>query len=415
MDHSHRADSGLGPAPRAVRIVLTVVLVPLVAATAVGLLLLWPSDTGVRTPQDFTVERAHATILDIHPCRGDVPPECLAATVEVTSGAGAPRRAEAMLLFGEQAPDFEAGQEILLGYTAQAPPGQRYAFIDFDRTDPLLLLLLVFVAGVLLLSRWRGIGSLVSLGFSLVLVTSFALPALLDGGPPLGIAIVTASTIMIVTLYLSHGFSTRTSVAMIGTLLSLVVIGVLGSVFTSMGDFTGLGNEESQFLGAVAGEIDFSGLLLAGLVIGALGVLDDVTVTQAAAVWELAEADTGASRASLFTRGMRVGRAHAASTVNTLVLAYVGATLPLLLVFSAIEVPFGVAVSQELVAQEVVRGLVGALGIVAAVPITTAIAALVAGRLRDADRRPAAPVSASTGAHGGNVPAPGSAGDLGGA
>jgi uncharacterized membrane protein len=120
---------------------------------------------------------------------------------------------------------------------------------------------------------------------------------------------------------------------------------------------------------------------LAGLVIGALGVLDDVTVTQTSAVWELADADPNASRASLFTRGMRIGRSHVASTVNTLVLAYIGATLPLLLVFSAIEVPFGVAVSQELVAQEVVRGLVGGLGIIAAVPITTAIAAVVAAML----------------------------------
>jgi uncharacterized membrane protein len=116
-------------------------------------------------------------------------------------------------------------------------------------------------------------------------------------------------------------------------------------------------------------------------VIGALGVLDDVTVTQTWAVWELADVDPDATARSLFVRAMRIGRSHAASTVNTLVLAYVGATLPLMLVFSALSLPFGIAVSQEVVAQEVVRGLVGGLGIIAAVPVTTGIAALVAGRL----------------------------------
>jgi uncharacterized membrane protein len=364
-----------------VRIALAAVLVPLVAATVVGLVLLWPSSSEVRPPPGLAVERAHATVVDVHPCRNAVP-QCLAATVDLTSGAGAPGRAEAAMPFGAQAPVVDPGDRVVLSYFAEAPAGQQYQFVDFDRTQPLLLLLGVFVVGVLLLSRWRGIGSLVSLAFSLGLITVFALPALLDGSPPLAVAIVTASTIMILTLYLSHGFNMRTNVAMLGTLLALALTGAIGSAFTALGSFTGLKEEESQFLGAVAGQVDLSGLLLAGLVIGALGVLDDVTVTQASSVWELADAEPQASTAALFARAMRIGRAHVASTVNTLVLAYVGATLPLLLVFSVIDIPFGVAVSQEPVAQEVVRGLVGGLGIIAAVPITTAIAAAVAGAMR---------------------------------
>ena len=158
-----------------------------------------------------------------------------------------------------------------------------------------------------------------------------------------------------------------------------MVIGGLGWVFTEVGHFTGLVDEGSQYISGIAAQVDLRGLLLAGLVIGALGVLDDVTVTQTWAVWELADVDPDASARSLFVRAMRIGRSHAASTVNTLVLAYVGATLPLMLVFSALSLPFGIAVSQEVVAQEVVRGLVGGLGILAAVPVTTAIAALVAG------------------------------------
>ncbi|MGH3368278.1 MAG: YibE/F family protein [Nocardioidaceae bacterium] len=368
------------------RIVLAAVLAPLIVATGAGLVLLWPTDGGVRAPGNFVTQRAEATVLDVHPC-GNAVPKCLAATVDVTSGAGAPRRAETAIPYGQQAPRLENGDQILLSYFAKAPAGERYQFVDFDRTTPLALLLGVFVVGVLLLSRWRGIGSLVSLGFSLVLITLFALPALLDGSAPLAVATVTASTIMIVTLYLSHGFSARTSVAMLGTLLALAVTGVLGSVFTGLGNFTGLKEEESQFIGAVAGQVDLSGLLLAGLLIGALGVLDDVTVTQASAVWELADANPQASGGVLFTRAMRIGRAHVASTVNTLVLAYVGATLPLLLVFSVIDLSFGAAISQELVAQEVVRGLVGGLGIITAVPITTAIAAVAAGPLAaDEDR-----------------------------
>jgi uncharacterized membrane protein len=303
-----------------VRVVLTVLLLPLVVATVVGLWLLWPSGS-VQAPPGTVVGRAHATVLDVHGCRGDIP-RCRAATVDLTAGAGAPGHAEALLPYGAQAPTFQPGDEILLSHTAQAPPGQRYQFLDFDRTEPLALLVGVFVVGVLLLSRWRGLGSLASLAFSLLLIAFFTLPTLLGGADPLLVAVVTASAIMIVTLYLSHGFNVRTGVAMLGTLLSLLVTGVLGAIFTGMGDFTGLKDETSGLIGAVAGQVDLSGLLLAGLVIGAL---------------------------------------------------------------------FGVAVSQEPVAQEVVRGLVGGLGIIAAVPLTTGIAVLVAGPLTSA-----APVSRGT-------------------
>ncbi len=378
VTHAHRSHPTSPQAsPWGVRMMLAVVLVPLVAATVVGLVWLWPAAGEVRAPEGLAVDRAHATVVAVHGCGNGIP-ECLAATVQVTSGAGGVGRAEAMLPFGAQAPEVRPGDEVVLAYLGQAPPGQRYTFLDFDRTQPLLLLLGCFVIGVLALSRWRGLGALAGLGFSLLLLSFFALPALLAGSDPLPVALVTAATIMLVTLYLAHGFTTQTSVAMLGTLLALVFTGVLGTVFTSVGNFTGLMQEESGLLGAVAGQVDLRGLLLAGLVIGALGVLDDVTVTQASAVWELADSDVSATRSTLFMRAMRIGRSHVASTVNTLVLAYVGATLPLLLLFSAVDAPFGAVVGQEVVAQEVVRGLVGGLGIVAAVPITTAIATLAA-------------------------------------
>ncbi|HJU96383.1 MAG TPA: YibE/F family protein, partial [Jiangellaceae bacterium] len=165
-------------------------------------------------------------------------------------------------------------------------------------------------------------------------------------------------------------------VALLGTLLSLTLTGVLGLVFTTAGRFTGLADEASVYLGAVGASIDIRGLLLAGLVIGALGVLDDVTVTQTAAVWELADADPEASRRALFAAGLRIGRQHVSATVNTLVLAYAGASLPVLLLFAVSGQGPLDTVTNELIAQEVVRALVGGLGIVAAVPLTTLIAAL---------------------------------------
>ncbi len=378
--HSHGERPSLGPAPRQIRVLMAALVAPLVLATLVGLVTLWPDgDLEVSGP-GVDVERGTAEVQSVGPCRQQVE-GCQLAQVELLSGPGAPGEAEALLPYGSQAPEVVAGDRIIVSFTEQAPDGEQYAFQDFDRGPPLLVLLILFAVAVLALSRWRGIGALASLAYSLILIAGFTLPAIMEGASPLLVAVTTAAAIMLVTLYLSHGFTVRTTVAMLGTLVSLVVIGGVGWVFTEVGHFTGLVDEGSQYISGIAAQVDLRGLLLAGLVIGALGVLDDVTVTQTWAVWELADVDPDASTRSLFIRAMRIGRSHAASTVNTLVLAYVGATLPLMLVFSALSLPFGVAVSQEVVAQEVVRGLVGGLGIIAAVPVTTAIAAVVAGRL----------------------------------
>lgn len=388
--HSHGDRPGLGPAPRHLRVLMALLVGPLVLATVIGVAVLWPDGDLEISGPGVDVQRGTAQVQEIGECRQDVV-GCQLAQVELLSGPGAPGEAEALLPYGERAPVVEPGDRIIVSYTAEAPEGEQYAFQDFDRGPPLLVLTLLFAVGVLALSRWRGIGALASLAYSLVLIAVFTLPAIMEGSSPLAVAVVTAAAIMLVTLYLSHGFDVRSTVAMLGTLISLLVIGTVGWVFTGVGHFTGLVDEGSQYISGIAAQVDLRGLLLAGLVIGALGVLDDVTVTQTWAVWELADVDPDASTRTLFVRAMRIGRSHAASTVNTLVLAYVGATLPLMLVFSALDLPFGIAVSQEIVAQEVVRGLVGGLGILAAVPVTTLIAALVAGRLvreRTADAGP---------------------------
>jgi uncharacterized membrane protein len=206
------------------------------------------------------------------------------------------------------------------------------------------------------------------------------LPAILAGSDPLAVAVVGAGLIMFAVLYLTHGFSARTSVAVLGTLVSLALIGGLGAAFAAAAKLTGLDEQTANLIATLGTGVDARGLLLAGVVIGALGVLDDVTVTQTSAVWELRRADPAMGAGALFAAAMRIGRDHVSSAVNTLVLAYAGASLPLMLLFSLSGRGIADVLTAQDVATEIVRTLVGSIGLVASVPITTALAAVVASR-----------------------------------
>jgi uncharacterized membrane protein len=252
----------------------------------------------------------------------------------------------------------------------------------------MIWLLALAAAVILAFGRWRGLTSLAGLAVSFGLLLLFVIPAILAGSPPLLVAVVGSSAIMFAALYLTHGINVHTSVAVAGTLASLVLTGVLGAAFTSLLHLTGVGSDDTSSLQAFQGNIDLRGLLLAGIVIGALGVLDDVTVTQAVTVAEMTAAGP-ASRWSLYRAAARVGRAHVASAVNTIVLAYAGASLPLLLLIAASSQPVSELLTSEFLAQEILRSAVGTIGLVASVPITTALAALVA------DLHPARPPSAA--------------------
>jgi uncharacterized membrane protein len=212
-----------------------------------------------------------------------------------------------------------------------------------------------------------------------LVLTRFVLPAILEGTNALLVAVVGGTLIMVLALFLTHGVNAQTSVALVGTIGALALTAVLGTVFIEVSHISGLGQESASTLGTLVENIDVQGLLVAGLVIASLGVLDDVTVTQAAAVWELSAANPAASRRSLIGAGLRIGRAHVASVVNTLMLAYAGAALPLLLLFAASNAPSTYTISTEDVAIQVIGGLVGSLGIIAAVPLTTALAAMAVG------------------------------------
>ena len=276
-------------------------------------------------------------------------------------------------------PHFTAGDHVVLAYTGGNPSqAESYQLQDFQRGSSMLWLVALFAAAVLLLGRCRGLASLVALGFSFLVLAIYLFPAILTGGSPLIVGVLAASVIMFGVLYLTHGISAQTSSAVLGTVLSLALIGVLGSAFSVATQLTGLDDDTTRLIGFLGHGIDARGLLLAGMVIGALGVLDDVTVTQTSAVWELRRANPELGVRALYTAALRIGRDHVSSAVNTLALAYTGAALPVLLVFSLSGQGFGTMITTQDIAQEVVRTLVSSIGLVAAVPITTLIAALVA-------------------------------------
>lgn len=370
------ADPGWTPSVpgrrRRVRTVVLGLLAPIAVATVVGMVLLWPAGDPPRVPSGQLVT---ATIVATQACPDLPPDQCKQARVEITSGPDAGETFVAGAPVGVGAPQVAVGDRVVLQSNLDAPPDQRYVVADFQRSEVLWVLAAAFALAVVVLARWRGLAALVGLAASLGVLLLFVLPALLDGSPPIWVATVGASAIAFVTMLMAHGPSLRTGVALLGVLSSLLLTAVLGAVVIEVGSFTGLADESSAFLQAFGAQVDPRGLLLAGLVIGALGVLDDVTITQTAAVAEVHAADPSVPRRRLLAAGLRVGRDHVAATVNTLVLAYAGAALPLLLLFLLSGSGLGQVLTSELVAQEVVRTLVGAIGIVAAVPLTTALAA----------------------------------------
>jgi len=262
----------------------------------------------------------------------------------------------------------------------ELPPEQEYSLTDFERRGSMLLLALLFGALVVVLGRVRGALSLVGLALSLLVVLAFVVPAILTGEKLL-VAVVGSMAIVLVTVPLAHGLGAKGLAAVLGTAASLGLTVALAALFTDLTNLTGLASEEANLLGANETGVSLQGLLLAGMIIGALGVLDDVTVSQASTVMALRGANPTLGARELFGRALRVGRDHVSATVNTLVLAYVGASLPLLLIFSSSELGLVETANLEVIAKEIVATLVGSIGLMVAVPITTALAAVLAVRL----------------------------------
>ncbi|WUS31750.1 YibE/F family protein [Streptomyces sp. NBC_01255] len=430
-DHGHGHDSGpshghghshshgpAAPVSRHLRKVIAAVLIPFATAVVVGLAVLWPGGAPAheRTGVGFDRQTEQGTVVSVEQidCKdvnaAQVPPtgdtstpegreaveaqqgQCEKATVEVTSG---PEKGRTFTeIVQPDAPrQLHEGQGVVVAYAPDAPRDLQYSVTDVDRKLPMALLAGIFAVAVVAAGRMKGLMALVALVASFVVLTFFILPAILEGSNPLVVAVVGSSAIMLIALYLCHGLSARTSVAVLGTLISLLLIGLLGSLFVGWASLSGNTDDNTGLIHGLYPDIDMSGLLLASIIIGSLGVLDDVTVTQTSAVWELHQADPRMGPRALYRAGIRIGRDHIASVVNTLVLAYAGAALPLLLLFSIAQSSMGTVANSELVAVEIVRTLVGSIGLVASVPLTTVLAALVVSADRpgaDADGKPRA-------------------------
>jgi uncharacterized membrane protein len=273
---------------------------------------------------------------------------------------------------------FRAGQRVRLAVGEQPGQPPYYNIQDLERGRPLLVLAALFVLAVVAFGRWQGVRSLLGLGLSFVVIVAFVVPAILRGHSPVLVAVTGAMAIMLVSLYLSHGTGPKTTAAVVGTALALGLTTALAIAFVAATSLTGLASEEALNANFAVGGLSLRGLLLAGIIIGGLGVLDDVTMSQASLVTELHQANPAAGFATLVGSALRVGRDHITATVNTLFLAYAGAALPLLILFVTGQDSLGTVATTELVAVEVVRALCGSVGLIAAVPLTTMLAALVA-------------------------------------
>ena len=362
----------------------------LAVAVVAGAVLLWPHGEANRSAgQRDPTRLVDATLTRVQPleCEEADPgvPSSICIRVEARLADGTQVRFDTTDLTGNT---FRAGQRVILSVLEREGQPPFYNIRDLERTRPMLVLVAVFMLAVLAFGRWQGMRSLIGLGLSFAVIVGFVVPAILRGRSPVAVALVGAMAIMLISLYLSHGIGRKTTAAVVGTGLALVLTAALTAGFVAATSLTGLASEDALNASFQAGGLSFRGLLLAGIILGGLGVLDDVTMSQASLVFELRRADPTASFAKLVTGALAVGRDHIAATVNTLFLAYAGASLPLLVLFTTSGDSLGTVTTAEAVAVEVVRSLCGSIGLIAAVPLTTLLAAALAGGAAEAGQSP---------------------------
>ncbi|WP_445168263.1 YibE/F family protein [Mycolicibacterium sp. Dal123E01] len=399
MSHSH---SHTGPAPLsplAARIVV-VALAAIGLATVIGAILLWPSGGKADIPLPFqngaggavTTEGGHVVSTSLADCGSSSAGQVLTASAVpgiagsgtcvqtmVAIESGPNRGANTMLEFspGPGQPNLLAGDTIRIFRQVDQQGTTSYGFYDYERTWPLIALAAVFAIVIVAVARWRGLRALVGIVVAFAVLVIFLLPALRDGAPAVPVALVASAVILFAVIYLAHGVSLRTSAALLGTLTAMLLAGGLSWAAIELVHLTGLSEDQNNEVAAYMGHVSIQGLLLAGFIIGSLGVLNDVTITQASAVFELAQTEIS-SRRQIFVRAMRIGSDHIASTVYTLVLAYAGSSLPLLLLFSVANRSLSDVLTSEGVAIEIARSAVGGIALALSVPLTTAIAAVLA-------------------------------------
>ncbi|KUI23590.1 YibE/F family protein [Mycobacterium sp. GA-2829] len=403
MSHNHSHSHSLsGPSPLgplAAKIVVGL-LVVIAVAVAIGAAVLWPSGQQADIPLPFqnaeggavTTEAGQVRSTSLGGCGSpsagqvltsapapapDDGSQCVQVLVAIASGPNS--GANTLLEFsgGPGQPQLAAGDDIRISRQVSPDGATTYTFYDYARGWPLALLAAAFAIVVVAVARWRGLRALVGIVVAFAVLVVFLLPALRDGAPAVPVALVASAAILYAVIYLAHGVSLRTSAALLGTLTSLLLAAVLSWGAIELVHLTGLSEDQNNEVAAYLGSVSITGLLLAGFIIGSLGVLNDVTVTQASTVFELAGLQNS-SRRAVFVGAMRVGRDHIASTVYTLVLAYAGSALPLLLLFSVANRSLGDVLTSESVAIEIARSAVGGIALALSVPLTTGIAAVLA-------------------------------------
>ena len=378
MTHSHHHDSGetfSPPQRRKVRVILAALVVPLALVTAILLLAMWPrGETPIGSVPIYAdgVSQTTGVITSIGEMgetgQTDV-------RMKEASGVEVPVHVPYEVVLG----GLEVGDVIRASFNPHALGAVTpYVFIDFVRTVPLAILVGIYLLSVLIVARFKGLMAMVGLGVSLGVVGMFILPALVLGRDPLPVILVGAAAMMFASIYLAHGVSIRTTTAVLGTFGGLIITLGMSLWAVDALRLTGVSSDDALILMGNVPGLDMSAILLCGMLLAGLGALNDVTITQVSTVWELHAANPAASRRRLFMQGMAVGRDHIASTVYTLAFAYVGTALPILMAASLMQRSFVDLLQISQVTEEIARTLTASVGLILAIPITTAIAASLA-------------------------------------
>lgn len=399
MSHSHTTPKPKSPEDmarqrRALRLMI-ITLIPIAVWTLGALIIMWPGNVSDHIAQNIStysvpgvsVQTGRITQVGAINCDG-VPGStqapgaanqtCGRASVEILDGPDTGQTVDDITLKStDYASGVKVGQKVKLFRIPMEGMPAQYQFSEFERGVPLVFFAVLFLVVVVGVARLRGLMAILGLVWAFFIMIYFMFPALVTGSNPVMVGLVGSSAIMFVVLYAAHGFSARTTTALLGTLFGLIVAAILGWIATKWAHLTGVASEDDMILAAAAPDLQMTSIVICGIMLAGLGVLNDVTITQASAVWELASEDDTPDGKRIFSRAMRIGRDHIASTVYTIAFAIAGATLGTFVLLSIYQRPLLEVLQTEQFAQEIVRTLIGSVGLVAAVPLTTAIGVAV--------------------------------------
>lgn len=436
MSHSHDHGPLRLPASKLtrIRLLLAAIVIPLAVVTVVGMVLLWPtseqSPVGSMPPYaaGTTSGQVKVTSLDPTPCEHtnnplmqapgsnraggkstngsdkSAAPNASAAPSEQGSSGSVnnptavvkghstiPGAVCAQVISGEgvgetvslQIPpevyaSLEVGTVVKILHSNPFPQGPGlYYYWDVERSQPMILLIAIYLLLVLLVARWRGAAAIAGLASSILILVYFVMPSLMSGASPLLVTLVGVSAMMFSSVYFAHGVSIRTTTALLGTFGGVLLTVLLAIWQVRAVHLSGATSEDAQLIFGFLPSVALPSLLICGIVIAGLGALNDVTITQASAIWELHAANPHMGRARLFARAMRIGRDHIASTVYTLAFAYAGTALPALLLAMMVDRPWWDIATSSSIAEEIVRTLIASIGLIAAIPLTTFIGTIL--------------------------------------